>query len=103
MSNRLPLLDEVDGRRRWARRVHGCPVGNGNAEELIHDTVESLAGKRTIIVIGHRLSSVRRADRIIVLDRGRIVETGSPITLLRDGTRYKELFAAQLSPGRPAA
>lgn len=76
---------------------------DSEAEELIHDTVERLAGKRTIIVIGHRLSSVRRADRIIVLDRGRIVETGSPTALLRSGTRYKELFAAQLAPGRPAA
>ena len=76
---------------------------DSEAEELIHQAVEDLAGERTIIIVGHRLSSLRRADRIIVVYHGRIVESGTPQTLLRPGTRYQQLFAAQIAPGRPAA
>jgi ATP-binding cassette, subfamily B, bacterial len=76
---------------------------DSETEELIHETVERFAGQRTILIIGHRLSSLRRADRIIVVDRGQVVETGTPQTLLRPGTRYQQLFAAQIESGRPAA
>jgi ABC-type multidrug transport system fused ATPase/permease subunit len=76
---------------------------DSETEELIQDAVERLAGRRTILVIGHRLSSIRRADRVVVLDRGRIVETGSPETLLRAGSRYRKLFAAQLPTERVPA
>ena len=69
---------------------------DSETEELIQDAVERLAGRRTILVIGHRLSSIKRADRVVVLDQGRIAETGTPQTLLRAGSRYRELFAAQL-------
>jgi ABC-type multidrug transport system fused ATPase/permease subunit len=68
-------------------------------EELIQEAVERLAGHRTILVIGHRLSSLSRADRVVVLDQGRIVESGAPAALLRSGTRYYELFAAQTALG----
>jgi ABC-type multidrug transport system fused ATPase/permease subunit len=76
---------------------------DSETEELIQDAVERLAGRRTILVIGHRLSSIRRADRIVVLDKGRIVETGSPETLLSAGSRYRALFAAQLPTDRAVA
>ena len=49
----------------------------------------------TTIVISHRLSTVRRADRIVVLEAGRVVEEGDHASLLREGGRYAELFNLQ--------
>ena len=51
-----------------------------------------------MLLIGHRLSSLRCADRIVVVEGGRVVENGTPEALLRAGSRYHELFAAQLVP-----
>jgi ATP-binding cassette subfamily B protein len=76
---------------------------DSETEELIQEAIERLAGHRTILLIGHRLSSLKRADRVVVLDEGRIVESGAPATLLRAGTRYHELFAAQMALGGIAA
>jgi ATP-binding cassette, subfamily B, bacterial len=72
---------------------------DSETEELIQEAIEKLAGHRTILVIGHRLSSLKRADRVVVLDDGRVVESGSPAALLRAGTRYHDLFAAQMELG----
>ncbi|MEQ1577050.1 MAG: ABC transporter ATP-binding protein [Hyphomicrobium sp.] len=69
---------------------------DSETEELIQDALERLAGRRTIVTVAHRLSSVRRADRVIVLENGRIVETGTPAQLLSSASRCRELFAAQL-------
>ena len=55
---------------------------------------EALAG-RTAIVIAHRLSTIRAADTILVLEAGRIVETGSHTELLATGGRYDELYRSQ--------
>lgn len=69
---------------------------DSETEELIQDAVERFSGRRTIVVIAHRLSSVRRADRVVVLDGGRIVETGAPGALLAGNSRCRDLFAAQI-------
>jgi ABC-type multidrug transport system fused ATPase/permease subunit len=69
---------------------------DSETEELIQDAVERFAGRRTILLVAHRLSSVRRADRVIVLDRGLVVETGTPAVLLQGQSRCRDLFAAQL-------
>ena len=69
---------------------------DSETEELVQDAIERFAGRRTILVVAHRLSSIRRADRVVVLDGGRIVETGTPAQLLRPGTRCGALFSAQL-------
>jgi ABC-type multidrug transport system fused ATPase/permease subunit len=74
---------------------------DSETEELIQDAIDRMAGRRTILVVGHRLSSLRRADRVVVIDGGRIVETGSPEALLGGRSRYRDLFAAQLEPARP--
>ena len=70
---------------------------DSETEELIQDAMERLSGRRTLVLIGHRLSSIRRADRIVVLDQGRVVETGSPEALLGRPSRCRDLFAAQLA------
>lgn len=69
---------------------------DSETEELIQDALERLAGRRTVVVVAHRLSSIRRADRVIVLEAGRVVESGTPRLLATKGTRCRDLFAAQL-------
>jgi ABC-type multidrug transport system fused ATPase/permease subunit len=76
---------------------------DSETEELIQEAIGCFTGQRTILVVAHRLSSVRRANRVIVLDRGRIVESGTPEVLLQSDTRCRDLFAAQLVPGGIAA
>jgi ATP-binding cassette, subfamily B, bacterial len=71
---------------------------DGETEAFIQDAIDRLAGKRTLLVIGHRLASLRGTDRILVIDQGRLVEEGSASSLIRSGSRYSELFASQLMP-----
>jgi ABC-type multidrug transport system fused ATPase/permease subunit len=76
---------------------------DSETEELMREAMDRYMGRKTILIIGHRLSSVRNADRVIVVENGRVVETGTPAGLLRTGTRYHELFAAQTSGVRISA
>jgi ABC-type multidrug transport system fused ATPase/permease subunit len=76
---------------------------DSETEELIQDAVDRFSGQRTILIVAHRLSSVRRADRIVVLERGRIVETGSPSALLGAQSRCRKLFEAQIDHTNVAA
>jgi len=62
-------------------------------ERLVQRALERLAEGRTTIAIAHRLSTVRDADQIVVLDRGRVVETGTHDELLAAGGRYAMLVA----------
>jgi ABC-type multidrug transport system fused ATPase/permease subunit len=64
-------------------------------ELRIRDAIESVRVGRTTIVVAHRLATVMRADRILVLDRGRIVETGTPAELIANRGPFYELYEAQ--------
>ena len=66
------------------------------SEMLVQDALSTLMLNRTSVVIAHRLSTVRRADAIVVLDRGRIVERGSHEALLARGGVYARLYELQL-------
>ncbi len=66
------------------------------SEALVQDALDRLAQGRTTLVIAHRLATVRRADRIVVMDRGRVVEQGSHDTLLAMNGAYARLHAMQL-------
>ncbi|HJQ78071.1 MAG TPA: ABC transporter ATP-binding protein [Acidimicrobiia bacterium] len=68
---------------------------DSRSESLIQEALETLMEGRTSIVIAHRLSTVRAADQILVIDEGRIVERGDHASLLADGGLYSELSRTQ--------
>ena len=65
-------------------------------EKLIQSALDQLMEGRTTFVIAHRLSTVRRADMIVVMDKGRIVQRGTHKELLRHGGLYRQIYDLQL-------
>lgn len=70
---------------------------DAESERLVQKALSNLMQNRTSIVIAHRLSTVRRADMIVVMERGRIIETGSHADLLGKGGKYKLLYELQFA------
>jgi subfamily B ATP-binding cassette protein MsbA len=74
---------------------------DGETEELIQVATDRLTKDKTAIIIAHRLATIQKADRIIVMDQGKIVEMGTHEKLLKiDGGFYQNLQNAQLSKGQ---
>ncbi|MBI3044401.1 MAG: lipid A export permease/ATP-binding protein MsbA [Betaproteobacteria bacterium] len=71
------------------------------SERHVQAALEALMRGRTTLVIAHRLSTVEKADRIVVLDRGRIAETGTHRELLARGGIYDKLYRIQFAPEAP--
>ena len=67
------------------------------SEQLVQQAIDEVMHNRTVLVIAHRLSTVRRADQIVVLDGGRIVERGTHEELLALGRVYRRLYEMQFA------
>jgi ABC-type multidrug transport system fused ATPase/permease subunit len=69
---------------------------DNESEVLVQEAIERLMQDRTTFVIAHRLSTIRNSDRIIVLDRGKIVQDGKHESLLADESGiYRKLYELQ--------
>ena len=77
------------------------------SERLVQEAIERLMANRTVLVIAHRLATVRQADEILVLDEGRIIQRGSHAELLAAGGLYRRLYELQfrddVEPAMPVA
>jgi len=70
---------------------------DSESEALVQEALERLMQNRTVFIIAHRLATVRRADRILVLEQGNVAESGTHAELLEQGGRYARFYAQQFS------
>ncbi len=85
LNPRILLLDEATA------------ALDAESEHLVTEAIERAMQDRTVLVIAHRLSTVKNADQVFVMEKGRIVETGTHTSLLEQGGVYAELVKRQLS------
>jgi ATP-binding cassette subfamily B protein len=83
LNPRILLLDEATS------------ALDSESEALVQEAIERLMRDRTVFIIAHRLATVRRCDRILVIEQGRIVESGTHQELLDQGRRYARFYAQQ--------
>jgi len=76
---------------------------DAESEEIIQTNLKAMARGRTVLIIAHRLSAIRQCDRIVTLEKGRVVEIGSHEELLRAGGRYAGLHRRQMGVHEGAA
>lgn len=75
---------------------------DGESEQAIQRTLDELHGELTIILVAHRLATVRGADRIVILDRGKVMATGKHNELAATSDAYRTLFATQIGDNEAA-
>jgi ATP-binding cassette, subfamily B, bacterial len=68
---------------------------DARAEQAVYENIRLLAAGRTVVLITHRLASVRDCDRIVVLRRGEVVQQGTHEHLMRAGGEYADMYQIQ--------
>jgi len=76
---------------------------DAESEHLVKEALDRLMKDRTTLIIAHRLSTVMGADRVVVIEDGKIVQSGKHAALMREGGLYKKLVERQLEQGSAAA
>lgn len=76
---------------------------DAESEQLVQRAVDAMAADRTTLIVAHRLATVKKADRILVFDQGRIVAEGSHDSLVTEGGLYARLARLQFTAGSEAA
>jgi subfamily B ATP-binding cassette protein MsbA len=70
---------------------------DSESENLIQEAIDNLLKDRTVLIVAHRLSTIIRSDRILVMERGKIIDTGTHEELLQRSERYRFLYELQFS------
>ncbi len=70
---------------------------DAESEALVQEALERIMRDRTVFIIAHRLATVRRADRILVIEKGQIIESGTHSELLAQKSRYAQFYAQQFA------
>ena len=68
---------------------------DSDSESKVHKAIDNLIKNKTVIIIAHRLSTIMNADKIVVLDDGKLVEQGNHTELIKDSSHYKALYNLQ--------
>ncbi|MGB3491519.1 MAG: ABC transporter ATP-binding protein [Elainellaceae cyanobacterium] len=71
---------------------------DSESEALVQEALERVMRGRTVFIIAHRLATIRRADRILVIEQGQVVEAGTHTELLDKGDRYAQFYSQQFQP-----
>ena len=96
-KQRLALARALVGNPELLLLDEATSALDNESERLVQQSIEKLAHELTIVVVAHRLSTVRKADLICVMEHGRIVETGTHDQLLAENGRFAELHEMQFS------
>ena len=70
---------------------------DAESERLIQESVFQAGRDRTVVIVTHRLSTVRRADKVVVIDQGRVAEEGSPTQLLESDGLFRRYHSLQFT------
>ncbi|HBL09961.1 MAG TPA: LuxR family transcriptional regulator, partial [Cyanobacteria bacterium UBA11162] len=70
---------------------------DSESEALVQEAIDRIMKERTVFIIAHRLTTVRRADRIVVMEQGQIIESGTHQELLEREGRYAKFYAQQFT------
>ena len=68
---------------------------DSKSEKYIQQSLQKLIRNKTVITVAHRLSTLKKMDRIVVMENGRIIEEGTPAELLRQQGKYSKLWNLQ--------